>query len=97
MQSEDRAKYRRRQVWGLFLGVSLGMMLAAVVPAIREQFSPVWVIILGGAIGSGLASLEQFERAGAALTKSENRVLNFAIGLGIPLGLLLMLFWFFFN
>jgi hypothetical protein len=37
-------------------------------------------------------SLKRFERAGAILTKRDNRFLNYGVGLGIPFGILFLIF-----
>jgi hypothetical protein len=89
-------KYRnfRREVFGISIGIGLAMMLGSLVPAIRERVSLGVVFLWGGAIGGIFASAQKFEQAGAALTKKNNKPLNYAIGIGIPaliFGLLLLL------
>lgn len=81
----------RRELLGIFGGIGLAMVISALVPAVRAQFSLGIVILWGGAIGGVVTSLERFERAGAALTKKDNRPLNYAVGLGIPAGILALL------
>jgi hypothetical protein len=49
------------------------------------------VILVSAAMGGALASLDGFIRAGAALTRRDNRALNLLVGLGIPILLLLLL------
>lgn len=83
-----------KELLGIFLGISLAMMLSAVVPAIRENYSLGVVILWGGALGGLLSSFERFERAGAALTRGENKVLNYMIGIIIPLLALVALLYF---
>jgi hypothetical protein len=50
------------------------------------------MLLWGAAIGAALASLDSFEKAGAALTRRENKALNLLVGLGIPALLLITLF-----
>ena len=49
-------------------------------------------ILWGAAIGAALTSLDSFEKAGAALTRRENKTLNLLVGLVIPGILLIILF-----
>jgi hypothetical protein len=85
-----RANFRR-ELLGIFGGIGLAMAISALIPAIRENYSLGVVILWGGALGGAVMSLERFERAGAALTKKDNRALNYAVGLGIPIALLILL------
>ncbi len=96
LQAEQEVKQIRRknfqkELLGIFAGIGLAMAISALLPSIRENVSLGVVILWGGALGGIVVSLERFERAGAALTKKENRPLNYAIGLGIPLVILLVL------
>ena len=84
-----------KELLGIFLGISLAMMISSVVPAIRENYSLGVVILWGGALGGLLTSYERFERAGAALTRGENKALNTVIGVSIPL--LVFVLFFFWN
>lgn len=86
-----RRKNFRKELLGMFAGIGLAMAVSALIPAIRETYSLGVVILWGGALGGAVASLERFERAGAALTKKDNRVLNYAVGLGIPVVILVLL------
>lgn len=100
MSEEEKAERRalqaqrrqyRRELLGIAGGIGLAMAVGAAVPAIRENVSLELMILWGGAIGGVVMSLERFERAGAGLTRRENRALNFAVGLGVPMVLLLVL------
>lgn len=82
---------RRRQFIGLFAGIGLGLMVSSAVPAIRENVPLTTVIIWSGALGTALLAFDQFEIAGAALTRSGNKILNYAVGLGLPLILLIFI------
>ena len=84
-KQQDRQRNTRRQLAGIFLGVGLGLMVSALVPAVRQNVELSTVVLWSGALGGVLASLEYFERAGAALTKKDDPVLNYAVGLGLPL------------
>lgn len=88
---QTRRQNFRKELLGIFGGIGLAMILSSFIPAIRENYSLGIVILWGGAIGGAVMSLERFERAGAALTKKENRVLNYIVGLGVPVGLLVLL------
>ena len=48
-------------------------------------------LLWGAAIGAAVVSVDMFERAGAALTRRENRWVNLLVGLGIPAILLIIL------
>ena len=92
MRLETRRKRFLRELAGIFLGLSIAMMVGSLVPEIRERYSLVIVLLWGGAIGGLLASYERFERAGAALTKGENKVVNYLVGIGVPVGILLVIY-----
>ena len=87
-----RRKRFLREMAGILLGLALALMLGALVPQIREQFSLGIVALWGAAIGGLLASYERFEAAGAALTRRENRWLNYFVGLAVPVALLSLLY-----
>jgi len=89
---QARRRNFRRELVGIFAGIGLALVIGALIPAIRENYSLGLVILWGGALGGVVMSLEQFERAGAALTKKENRPLNYAVGLGIPIVILVLIF-----
>jgi len=94
-EQEARQSWRqnfRRELVGIFAGIGLALVVGASIPAIRENTSLGSAILWGGALGGVVMSLERFERAGAALTKSENRPLNYVVGLGIPIVILVLIF-----
>jgi hypothetical protein len=72
-------------------GAALGWALASLFPALEQRFSLLTILLWSGAFGAALANLEGFVRAGAALTRQENRALNLAVGLGIPALFLLLI------
>ncbi len=93
---EKNQAYRARlvqQLLGVVGGIGLGLIASALLPVIRERFSLGEVILWGGAIGGMLFNLNQFEQAGAQLTRNDNRLLNYAIGLGIPLFVVMLIAW----
>ncbi|MCJ7535521.1 MAG: hypothetical protein WA997_04570 [Anaerolineales bacterium] len=81
-----------RQWVGIFGGGAIGWALTIVFPGLEAHFSLLTVLLWSAAIGGVLTSLAGFERAGAALTRRDNRALNILVGLGIPALLLLILF-----
>jgi hypothetical protein len=91
--SEGKA-YRsnwRRQWIGALVGAALGWALASAFPVLEQRFRLFTIVLWCGAIGAALANLEGFVRAGAALTRRENRALNLAVGLGVPMLFLLLI------
>jgi len=80
-----------RQWVGAFAGAAVGWALTYIFPGIEQRFSMLTVILVSAAMGGALASLDGFIRAGAALTRRDNRALNLLVGLGIPILLLLLL------
>ena len=87
----DNRKWGRQWVGG-FAGAAAGWALTYAFPGIVERFSLFSVLLWGAAIGAALASLDSFEKAGAALTRRDNKALNLLVGLGIPALLLIILF-----
>ena len=81
-----------RQWVGIFGGAAVGWALTVVFPGLVEHYSLLSVLLWSAAIGGVLTSLDGFRRAGAALTRRDNRVLNLVVGLGIPFFLLLILY-----
>jgi hypothetical protein len=86
----DNKNYRR-QWMGVFAGAAVGWALVNLFPAIEERFSMLTVLLWSAAIGGALVSLDGFIKAGAALTRRDNRVLNLLVGLGIPILLIIIL------
>lgn len=87
---QDNKKWGRQWV-GAFAGAAVGWALTCIFPGIEQRFSMLTVLLVSAAIGGALASLDGFIRAGAALTRRDNRALNLLVGLSIPILLLLLL------
>ncbi len=77
---------------GIFGGAAVGWVLVTLIPALEQRFSLFSVVLWCAAIGGVLTSLGGFMRAGAALTRRENPWLNLAVGLGMPILLLAIIF-----
>jgi len=89
---ETRRRRFIRELVGILLGVSIAAIVGSLVPAIREGYSLFAVLLWGGALGGLLVSYERFERAGAALTRGENKLVNYLVGIGIPVGVLVVIY-----
>jgi hypothetical protein len=87
----DNRKWGRQWV-GVFSGAAVAWALMAVFPSLQDRISFFSAILWGGAIGAAVVSIDSFEKAGAALTRRDNRALNLGVGLGIPIILLFILF-----
>jgi hypothetical protein len=90
---EDKKNYKKswlRQGVGAIAGAAIGFVLIALFPSLAERFSTFTVVIWCAALGGVLTSLGDFMRAGAVLTRSENPWLNLAVGLGIPVAILII-------
>ena len=81
-----------RQWVGIFGAAAIGWALTLVIPGLEERFGMLTVLLWSAAIGGILTSLDGFMRAGAALTRRDNRALNLLVGLGIPILLLVVLY-----
>jgi hypothetical protein len=81
-----------RQWVGIFGGAAIGWALTIIFPGLAGRFSLLTVVLWSGVIGGILTSMDEFMRAGAALTRRDNRTLNLLVGLGIPILLLLILY-----
>jgi hypothetical protein len=91
---EDKQQYKKgwvRQWVGAIAGAALGFVLITLFPSLAERFSTFSVVIWCAVLGGVLTSLGGFMRAGAALTRSENQWLNLAVGLGIPVVILIFI------
>lgn len=77
----NRADLRRNQIAGAVTGMILAAMTVNFFPAMFELLGG-WVpaLLWGAAIGTLAASVAQFGVAGKVLTRSENPVLNVAMG-----------------
>jgi hypothetical protein len=87
---QDNKKWGKQWV-GAFAGAAVGWSITVIFPGIEQRFSVLTVLLVSAAIGGGLASLDGFIRAGAALTRRDNLALNLLVGMGIPILLLLLL------
>ena len=93
MGSSNKDWKKWRQQWvGIFAGAVVGWILTFIFPALEQRFSLLTVVMWSAVIGGVLTSLDSFMRAGAALTRRDNRALNLAVGLGIPILLLVVIF-----
>ncbi len=96
-KSERAATYRarqRRSLTGMFAGLGLGMMVGALVPWVRQNVDLVSLVLWCSVAGIVLVNLERFAEAGVIITRNEdNKPLNYLVGLGFPV-LLLLLFAF---
>jgi hypothetical protein len=89
--NKDLKKWGRQWV-GIFAGVAVGWILTIISPGLEQRFSLLTVVLWSAVIGGVLTSLDSFMRAGAALTRRDNRALNLAVGLGIPILILAVIF-----
>ncbi|HLF02392.1 MAG TPA: hypothetical protein VI547_10485 [Anaerolineales bacterium] len=81
----QRRELRRNQVLGILTGLIGGWMTGNFWPFLSDSVGWAGVLLWGAAIGAMLGSLAQFERAGKVLTRGDNRILNLAIGVSVPL------------
>jgi hypothetical protein len=79
-----------RQWVGVIAGAAIGLILITLFPSLADRFSTFTVVIWCAVLGGVLTSLGGFMRAGAALTRSDNHWLNLAVGLGIPVIILII-------
>jgi hypothetical protein len=87
----DNRKWGRQWV-GVFAGAFVTWALLLLFPSLQQRISIFSAILWGAAIGAAIASLDSFEKAGAALTRRDNKALNLLVGLGIPIILLIIFF-----
>lgn len=85
----DRKNWLRQWV-GVIAGAAIGFLLITLFPSLADRFSTFTVLIWCAVLGGVLTSLGGFMRAGAALTRSDNHWLNLAVGLGIPVIILII-------
>ena len=81
-----------RQYVGIFGGAAVGWVMTIIFPGLEQQFSLLSVILWSAVIGGVLTSLGDFMRAGAVLTRRDNKALNLAVGLGIPILIITAIF-----
>ena len=89
--NKDIKKWGRQWV-GIFSGAAIGWILTIIFPILEQRFSLLTVVLWTAVVGGVLTSLGDFMRAGAALTRRDNRALNLAVGLGIPALILVAIF-----
>ena len=89
--NKDIKKWGRQWV-GIFSGAAVGWILTIIFPILEQRFSLLTVVLWTAVVGGVLTSLGDFMRAGAALTRRDNRSLNLAVGLGIPALILVAIF-----
>lgn len=81
-----------RQFAGMIAGVAVGWLLLELAPGL-ESLGRENVLVLAAILGVVATSLRQIERAGAALTRRDDRRLNFLVGLGVPVLIVILLAW----
>ncbi len=87
----QRRRQRRRQLWGVGLGVVIAWLVGWAFPLLTARLTWPSLLLWGAAIGGAAFDWRAFEQAGHALTHSDNRRLNLALGLGIPFGLMALI------
>jgi hypothetical protein len=93
MEAYKKRRYNFiRQTVGILLGAGIGYVVAMIFPALEDRVSLFTLVLIFAALGGVIGSLEGFTRAGAALTRRENPILNLLVGLGVPAVLFLILF-----
>lgn len=84
----DSSERRRHQAIGMIVGFLGGALTALLWPPLQSAVGWGGMLLWGAAIGAALGSLAQFEAAGRAITRSDNRLFNLAVGLCIPLAII---------
>ena len=84
---------RRRSNIGLFAGIGAGMMIGSLIPWVRENIDLLSLVLWSAVIGVAVANLGQFKKAGAILTRRDDPVLNYIVGLGLPILFFVTLGW----
>lgn len=83
LRRSQRGKGIRMQLIGILAGGGLGWVAYYVYPGLGQGMDTLEAVLWGASLGGVLASLPAFERAGAALTRRDNRLLNLSVSLGI--------------
>ncbi len=81
----DRKQVRRNQLIGMIAGMLGGAMMAATWSYIPATVGWGGALMWGGVIGLALGSLTQIEKLGYLITRSDNRMFNFLVGMSLPL------------
>ena len=79
-----------RQWLGALGGAIFGWGVSAVFPMLVRRYTVLTIVLWCAAIGAALMSMDNFARAGAALTRGKNRSLNLLVGLGVSASILLI-------
>jgi hypothetical protein len=82
--NEPGAASWSRQLIGTFAGAAIGWGLVSIFPGLAQRFNALTITLWCAALGAALTNLDGFARAGAVLTRSDNRWLNLLVGLGLP-------------
>jgi hypothetical protein len=78
------------QTVGALAGMGLVLGLVYLFPGLLNV-APLGVLFLWGAVlGAGIADYRQFERTGAMITRQQRPVLNYLVGAGLPLLVLVL-------
>ncbi|HEX9617312.1 MAG TPA: hypothetical protein VGA03_07830 [Anaerolineales bacterium] len=89
-QKPERVNWNR-QLLGALAGAFAGLVLSIVIPLLAQRVGTINLVLWTAVLGGAVASLEGFIRAGAALTRSQNRSLNLLVGLGLPALILMVI------
>jgi hypothetical protein len=73
--------FRRQHLFGLFIGALLGLMAAGLGTVLGYGLALDDGLFWGAAIGATLASVPDFARSGAVLTRGDNQAVNLIVGL----------------
>lgn len=77
---------------GVIAGAIIGYLVGTFLPNFSNQIGLLPLVLWSAILGGILASLEQIIRAGAVITRGQNRLFNLVIGLAIP-ALFLGILW----
>lgn len=79
-----------RQWLGAFGGAALSWGISVLFPVLARRYSVLTIVLWCAAIGAALMSLDNFARAGAALTHRDDQAINLLVGFGVPALILLI-------
>jgi hypothetical protein len=79
-----------RQFVGMGGGVVLAILLVNLWPNVLDYIQLGNLLTWFAILGASILSWQQIERAGAALTRRDDRVLNLLVGFGVPIILILV-------
>lgn len=89
-RNDDYLNKWGRQWLGAFGGAAVGWGVSVLFPVLAQRYTVLTIVLWSAAIGAALMSLNNFARAGAALTHSHSRLFNLLVGLGVPVLILLI-------